>query len=166
MTRTLEQCAEASTASESPALWRARLRRRWALQALKDSASVLCHASFILMLLPLPLKVVVWLMGVWRFFAWWHVPLCIVAGYLLGEVADHIERWVLAGFIRREFSPPSGTPPGAFPAHDIVLECPCCHARLTERAPVSGFLACRCGALVCVRDGAVELVAAEPDSPG
>ena len=162
MTNALHECMRAAPASERRALWRRRLARQWPLHGLKIASSLLCHVSFALMFLTLPVKIVTALCGVWAFFQWWMVPVGIAAGYLLGALADRLERMVLARFLAREFAPGQGAPP--FATDDAPLDCPACGVRVMEARPRRGVVACRCGAILRVASDAVEVVAHEPPS--
>ena len=116
------------------------------------------------MFLTLPVKIVTALCGVWAFFKWWMVPVGIVAGYLLGQLADRIERIVLARFLAREFAPAGGAA-RPFAQDDTPLACPACGVQVKDTTPRRGLVACRCGAIVRVDNGAAATVddGAPPD---
>ena len=115
------------------------------------------------MLLALPVKIVVSIAGVWTFFAWWHVPVLIVAAYFCGSLADRLDRKVLLRFIEREFAASKtesrAAAAGPFPRRAEPLLCRACGARIFDTTPVRGFIACRCGELLHAADGSLEIVA-------
>jgi len=142
------------------AAWSVHLRRQWFVYSLKTLTSLACHVSFTVFFLALPLKIVAAIAGFWPFYRWWHVPVAILAALVLGACAQRLERWVLAAFLSREFPPPH-TDAGAaapFPRTAADTPCPACGAPIPGGAPVTGFHACRCGALLFAQSGRIDVV--------
>ena len=165
--KTLSQCMDMPELAQRRGTWSVRLRRRRFLYSLKILTSLACHVSFTVFFLALPLKIVAAIGGLWPFYRWCHVPVAILAALLLGACAQRLERWVLAAFLSREFPPPQ-TDAGAaapFPRTTADTPCPACGAGIPGGAPLTGFHACRCSALLFAQDGRVDVVETRDDAP-
>lgn len=158
----LNKLIDLGPASERRTIWRRRLRAKAPLHLLRFLCGLLFPASFLLILLPLPVRIIAGLLGGLRFFDWWLVPVLITVGWLLGVLTALIDRLAIHSIMKPLDPPvPPDNPTYPFAWTDSPLVCPRCDSIIRDRTPARGFVACRCGALLVARGGRVGVVSDE-----
>ncbi|MFH0964703.1 MAG: hypothetical protein V2A58_11920 [Planctomycetota bacterium] len=138
--------------------WRKRWRGRWPFHAVRIASNVLASVGFLVLFLPLPVKLVGWLTGSLAAFSWWMVVVLMAAGALFEWVSAKIDGWGITRVMKAAPPSPSSVPPQPFPATEKPLCCPSCGETVRSATPLDGFFACRCGALLFLKGGEIDLL--------